>query len=69
MGEINIPSSGANRWYDWVAKGTGVHACGHTGKTPLHWAAMENHAAIAKRLIAAGSDVNARDSLGRTPLG
>ena len=38
------------------------------GRTPLHIAAEEGHKEIAELLIAAGADVNAKDSVGFTPL-
>ena len=34
------------------------------GQTALMWAAVENHAAVAKVLIEAGADVNARSKGG-----
>ena len=37
------------------------------GGTPLHWAAVLGRVEIARQLIAAGADVNARDNHG-TPL-
>ena len=36
--------------------------------TPLHYAALNGHAAAAERLLAAGADANATDEWGRTPL-
>ena len=36
--------------------------------TPLHWAAWDNNAAEAKRLIDNGADVNAKNENGWTPL-
>jgi ankyrin repeat protein len=40
------------------------------GKTPLHYAARENHYAVVARLISAGANVNAHDErqIGNTPL-
>jgi len=45
-----------------------VHARDTSGKTALNAAAYENHVAVARRLIAAGSDVNAPDNVPRTPF-
>jgi ankyrin repeat protein len=42
---------------------------GSFGRTPLHTAAEDGRLALARKLIAAGADVEARDELGeRTPL-
>ncbi|XP_072844714.2 neurogenic locus notch homolog protein 4 [Pogona vitticeps] len=38
------------------------------GETPLHLAARYSRADAARRLLASGADVNARDQWGRTPL-
>jgi ankyrin repeat protein len=38
------------------------------GATPLHWAALRGHAAVAELLVASGADVNARNGAGETPL-
>ena len=38
------------------------------GGTPLHWAAALGRVEMARRLIEAGADVNARDDNGFTPL-
>ena len=48
--------------------GTEVNAKGGTGRTPLHWAAIEGHKGIAELLIAEGADVNAKTKDGKTPL-
>ncbi len=48
--------------------GTEVNAKGGTGRTPLHWAAIEGHKEIAELLIAEGADVNAKSEGGTTPL-
>ncbi len=37
-------------------------------KTPLHWAAIGRSPDVARALLEAGADPNARDSHGRTPL-
>jgi len=37
-------------------------------ETPLHIAALDNHAALIPVLVAAGAQVNARNSAGQTPL-
>lgn len=38
------------------------------GRTPLHYAALENDVALLQRLVAEGADPNARDRQGFTPL-
>lgn len=38
------------------------------GRTPLHWAVWEGHADVARALVDAGADVNAKADLGLTPL-
>ena len=48
--------------------GTEVNAKGETGRTPLHWAAIEGHKEIAELLIAKGADVNAKGVFEMTPL-
>jgi len=48
--------------------GTEVNAKGGTGRTPLHWAAIEGHKEIAELLIAEGADVNAKNNRDMTPL-
>jgi len=48
--------------------GTEVNAKDGTGRTPLHWAAIEGHKEIAELLIAEGADVNAKTNDGKTPL-
>ena len=48
--------------------GTEVNAKGGTGKTPLHWAAIEGQEEIVELLIAKGANVNAKADEGNTPL-
>ena len=50
------------------AHGWDVNARDSHRRTPLHYAASNNRAAIAAELIAAGADVNAKDFQGYTPL-
>ena len=38
------------------------------GRIPLHYAALENRVDEVRRLISDGSDVNAQDNSGKTPL-
>src|SRR5947207_1714381 len=45
-----------------------VNAKGDYDKTPLHWAAEKNHAAVAELLVANGADIHAEVSWGMTPL-
>jgi cytohesin len=52
-----------------IAQGVPVNFCDEKFQyTPLSWAAENGSARIARRLIAAGADVNARDWLNQTPL-
>ena len=46
----------------------GVHTKGQWGRTPLHWAARNNHLELAKVLISSGAEVNAESNRGWTPL-
>ena len=46
----------------------GVHTKGQWGRTPLYWAARNNHLELAKVLISSGAEVNAEDDGGWTPL-
>ncbi|MDR0328202.1 MAG: hypothetical protein LBI05_07910 [Planctomycetaceae bacterium] len=47
-----------------------VHAKDGKHNTPLHYAAGENHNAdVLKFLVSKGADVNAKNMVGRTPLG
>ncbi len=50
--------------------GAAPDAAPHDGKRALHWAAQNGHVGVAKRLLAAGSDVDRRGSpYDATPLG
>lgn len=40
----------------------------HSGKSPIHWAAMEGHKHIVELLLRYGANPNARTTSGRTPL-
>lgn len=52
-----------------IDAGADPDAHGNFGRTPLHVAAEDGSLALARKLIAAGADVEARDELGeRTPL-
>jgi ankyrin repeat protein len=52
-----------------IDRGANVHGADEeTGDRPLHRAAMEGNTDIARLLIEAGADVNARNALGQTPL-
>ena len=51
-----------------LSEGTEVNAKGETGRTPLHWAAIEGYKEIAELLIAEGADVNTKTNDGKTPL-
>jgi len=46
-----------------------VNARDSRGRTPLHYAAEQNNAALAAFFIAMGADVNAEDNSHETPLG
>jgi ankyrin repeat protein len=48
--------------------GTGVDARDMGGRTPLYWAAAQNHLEAVKLLLRSGADVNAADAQGFTPL-
>ena len=54
------------RWL--IANGADVNVKSETGRTPLHYAAQENAAAVAKLLIDNGAEVNAKANNGVTPL-
>lgn len=45
-----------------------VNAKGEFDKTPLHWAAEKDHAAVAELLASKGADIRAEVSWGMTPL-
>jgi ankyrin repeat protein len=51
-----------------IKGGADVHEKDRDGMTPLHWAAVDHRAEVAKTLVAAGADVNAVDRFGYTPL-
>ncbi len=40
----------------------------HEGRTPLHWAAQQDHKTMAELLLDNGADVNDRNNSGNTPL-
>ena len=50
------------------ADSTLVNAKGQYQKTPLHWTAEKNFAALTELLISAGADINAEVCWGMTPL-
>jgi ankyrin repeat protein len=54
--------------YLWRVLDKPVHTVDHVMQTPLHLAAMGNHASTVALLDVLGCDVNARDFAGRTPL-
>ncbi len=49
------------------ASGDDVNATGEYRETALHWAAILNDSDIARHLVGAGADLDARDINGRTP--
>jgi len=49
-------------------RGVDLNQLGPAGKAPLHIAVEAGDVRLAKRLIAAGADVNLADAEGRTPL-
>ena len=52
-----------------LIKGADVNAAEDAfDKTPLHHAASRGNKETAKVIVAAGTDVNAKDMAGRTPL-
>ena len=53
-----------------IRKGASLNAKAEDehGGTSLHWAAVLGRIEMAKRLIEAGADVNAKDNHGFTPL-
>ena len=54
-----------------VGRGANVNARGETGRTALHYTALdgdENADPIGALLLGAGADPNAIDAIGRTPL-
>src|SRR5215207_479287 len=50
-----------------LAEGAGVAARDHRGRTALLAATHGNHVGVARALIAAGADVNAKDSIEDSP--
>jgi len=48
--------------------GLDINAKSYRGNTALHCAALNEHLAIVKMLVQAGSDLNARNGMGHTPL-
>jgi ankyrin repeat protein len=59
------------RLQELVARGYPVNAFDDLGKTPLHYAAKNEHDDAVLFLIRSGADVNAHDQsvIGHTPLG
>jgi ankyrin repeat protein len=51
-----------------LSKGVKLAFANNDGFTPLHGAAQEGHLELARRALAAGTDVNAKDRNGTTPL-
>lgn len=51
-----------------LARGDDPNAVDETGRTALHWAALECHSSVIRLLIKRGADVNAPDLRGETPL-
>lgn len=51
-----------------IAEGINVNQKDNDGRTPLHWAALNNHKVVAELLIAHGAKVNVKDKDQRTPL-
>ena len=48
--------------------GAFVDVANSRGFTPLHYAAQQGHAEVARILLAAGADPGARNNAGQTPL-
>merc|ERR1719375_2823262 len=51
-----------------LAAGADARAPNAEGSTPLHWAALNGHAGVARQLLAAGSSATALNKHDRTPL-
>jgi len=47
---------------------TSINEGNYRGQKPLHLACEKGHPRVVTRLLDAGADIEARDSLGRTPL-
>ena len=51
-----------------LAHGAKVNARDDSGRTPLHWAALNGYCEVARVLIKHGADMKARTAAGETPL-
>ena len=51
-----------------LAAANSVRVDGQNGRTPLHWAAVNNQCQVAEILIAAGADLNAKSNQVRQSL-
>jgi len=51
-----------------LANKADVNVTNENGRTPLHYAATQNHTDLVELLLANQADVNAKDIEGKTPL-
>jgi ankyrin repeat protein len=51
-----------------LSVGADVNAKDFFASTPLHWAGLKGHVAIAKELLYHGADTDAKDTSDETPL-
>jgi len=51
-----------------LAKGAAIESKDNSGRTPLSWAAVSNHIAVATLLLDKGATIESKDNNDQTPL-